>query len=129
MVGTHAHVPQPIAQVNGTWVAYGLGNFISNMPLPNNSWPPSSQDGVILGVTVAEQSDGRFVVERPTVTPTWVDRDHGWLIRPSSPTSPTPRSAKQPRPSCELPRPGSNALRRPRDCLVTPNPWRTSPWR
>ena len=82
VIGTHAHVPQPIELVNGRWVAYGLGNFISNMPLPNNSWPASSQDGVIVGVTIAEQPDGTFVVERPTVTPTWVDRNNGWVIRP-----------------------------------------------
>jgi hypothetical protein len=82
VIGTHAHVPQPIEMVNGRWVAFGLGNFISNMPLPNNSWPASSQDGVIVGVTIAEQPDGTFLVERPTVTPTWVDRDHGWVIRP-----------------------------------------------
>lgn len=82
VIGTHAHVPQPMEQVNGCWVAYGLGNFISNMPLPNNSWPSSSQDGVIVGVTVAEQPDGTFLVERPTVTPTWVDRNNGWVIRP-----------------------------------------------
>lgn len=27
--GHHAHVPQPIDRVNGTWVAYGLGNFVA----------------------------------------------------------------------------------------------------
>lgn len=81
IVGHHAHVPQPVAPVNGTWVAFGLGNFLSNMPTDTN-WPRSTQDGVILGVTIAEQPDGSFTVGRPTVTPTWVDRNNGWVIRP-----------------------------------------------
>jgi poly-gamma-glutamate synthesis protein (capsule biosynthesis protein) len=81
IVGHHAHVPQPVAQVNATWVAFGLGNFLSNMPTDDH-WPRSTQDGVILGVTIAEQPDGTFLVERPTITPTWVDRLHGWVIRP-----------------------------------------------
>jgi poly-gamma-glutamate synthesis protein (capsule biosynthesis protein) len=82
IIGHHAHVPQPIEQLNGTWVAYGLGNFLSNMPTDGErSWPASTQDGVILRVTIDEQPDGSFVVNRPTVTPTWVDRHHGWVVR------------------------------------------------
>jgi hypothetical protein len=70
-----------VIQVNGTWVAFGLGNFLSNMPTDEH-WPASTQDGVALAVTIDEQPDGRFAVERPTVIPTWVDRAEGWVIRP-----------------------------------------------
>ena len=32
IVGHHAHVLQPIAQINGVWVVFGLGNMISDLP-------------------------------------------------------------------------------------------------
>jgi poly-gamma-glutamate capsule biosynthesis protein CapA/YwtB (metallophosphatase superfamily) len=81
IVGHHAHVLQPIEQVNGRWVAYGLGNFISNMPT-GPSWPASTQDGAVLVVEITERRRGGFDVGRPVVHPTWVDRERGWVIRP-----------------------------------------------
>jgi hypothetical protein len=81
VVGHHAHVLQPIEQVNGRWVAYGLGNFISNMPT-GPSWPASTQDGAVLVVEVVERRSGGFDIGRPVVHPTWVDRERGWVIRP-----------------------------------------------
>lgn len=81
IVGHHAHVIQPIRQVNGHWVVFGMGNFLSNMPT-GDTWPASSQDGMLVTVAIAEQADGRFVVEQPSVVPTWVDRDDDWVIHP-----------------------------------------------
>ncbi len=80
IIGHHAHVVQPMAQVNGVWVAYGLGNILSNLPV-NDSWPASSQDAVILEVGVSVGPDGAVEVDRPIVRPTWVDKDNGWVIR------------------------------------------------
>ena len=34
IVGHHVHVLQPIEQVNGRWVVYGMGNILSNLPTP-----------------------------------------------------------------------------------------------
>ncbi len=86
VLGHHAHVLQPIERINGVWVAFGLGNFLSNMR--ESAWfPASSQDGAIVDFNVtfvvnAEKSTGfEAVVDRPRVTPTWVDRDNGWVIR------------------------------------------------
>jgi poly-gamma-glutamate synthesis protein (capsule biosynthesis protein) len=80
IVGHHAHVLQPIEMVNGRWVAYGLGNFLSNMP--TGAFPmPQSQDGAILVATVVEWPDGRVSFDTPQVLPTWVDRNAGWVIR------------------------------------------------
>ncbi len=73
IVGHHAHVLQPIEQINGKWVIYGLGNFLSNMPT-GPSWPASSQDGAIVTVTATASGRGTSVVSMPVVTPTWVDR-------------------------------------------------------
>jgi len=44
IVGHHVHLLQPIEQVNGRWVVYGMGNFLSNMPTGDH-WGPPSQDG------------------------------------------------------------------------------------
>ena len=80
IVGHHAHVLQPIEQVNGRWVVFGLGNLISNMPT-GPDWPRSSQDGAIVMITVGPGADGSLVTEPPVVSPTWVDRGD-YVIRP-----------------------------------------------
>jgi hypothetical protein len=80
IVGHHAHVVQPIEMVNGRWVVYGLGNFLSNMPTGNFRMA-QSQDGAIAVATVLEWPDGRLTVDTPRILPTWVDRGSGWVIR------------------------------------------------
>lgn len=80
IVGHHAHVVQPIAQVNGVWVAYGIGNILSNLPV-NDAWPEASQDAVILEVDIRIATNGTVAVAPPIVRPTWVDNDDGWVIR------------------------------------------------
>ena len=67
LVGHHAHVLQPVDRIGGMWVAYGLGNFISNQ-----SWG-STQNGAILHVGIGDSPDG-LTVREVTYTPTWVDR-------------------------------------------------------
>ena len=83
IIGSHAHVLQPIKLVNGTWVIYGLGNFLSDMPTTPKDppWPASTQDGAIVTTNITVTADGKVVVTKPTVIPTWVDRDSGWQIR------------------------------------------------
>ena len=86
IVGHHAHVLQPIEMVNGVWVVYGLGNQLSNHRL-SEWWPAEAQDGAIVSVRFAltrtgeGPNDVRVDVGRPSVRPTWVDRDNGWVIR------------------------------------------------
>jgi poly-gamma-glutamate synthesis protein (capsule biosynthesis protein) len=81
IVGHHAHVVQPIEQVNGRWVAFGLGNHLSNMT-DGFGWPAASQDGAVLLVTMHRGADGTIAIDRPEVVPTWVDRNDGWVVRP-----------------------------------------------
>ena len=83
IIGSHAHVLQPIKLVNGTWVIYGLGNFLSDMPTTPKDppWPASTQDGAIATIKISVTADGKVVVTKPTVIPTWVDRASGWQIR------------------------------------------------
>ncbi|MDO8362040.1 MAG: CapA family protein [Actinomycetota bacterium] len=83
IVGHHAHVLQPISQVNGVWVIWGLGNFVSDLPT-REFWPASSQDSVIAGVEMMVHADGRVEVRPPTVYPIWCDKQHGHVARLTS---------------------------------------------
>jgi poly-gamma-glutamate synthesis protein (capsule biosynthesis protein) len=79
IVGHHAHVLQPIEQLNGVWVVFGLGNMISNLPT-SQRWPAACEDGAVAVVDITIGPDGEAVVARPTVHPTWVDRHGGWEV-------------------------------------------------
>ena len=83
IIGSHAHVLQPIKLVNGTWVIYGLGNSLSDMPTTPKDppWPASTQDGAIVTTKITVAANGKVFVAQPVVTPTWVDRNSGWQIR------------------------------------------------
>ena len=70
LVGHHAHVVQPIRRVNGKWVAFGLGNFLSAQSA--TCCPAATQDGVLLRVTVVARA-GRLVVGKLGYVPTWVE--------------------------------------------------------
>ena len=83
IVGHHADLLQPIEQVNGVWVVWGLGNHLSNHPT-SDEWPAATQDGAIVTIAVQRGPDGSIAVEQPIVHPTWCDRDHGWVIRLTS---------------------------------------------
>lgn len=80
IVGHHAHVVQPIEQVNGVWVMYGLGNVLSNLPT-DERWPANSQDAAIATINLTKRPSGKISFDRPQVTPTWVDKRNGWVIR------------------------------------------------
>jgi poly-gamma-glutamate synthesis protein (capsule biosynthesis protein) len=83
IIGSHAHVLQPIKLVNGTWVIYGLGNFLSDMPTTPKDppWPASTQDGAVVTTNITVAYNGKVLVTKPVVIPTWVDRVSGWQIR------------------------------------------------
>lgn len=74
IIGHHAHVVQPIEQVNGRWVVFGLGNQLSGMGDATNCCGVRALDGLMVEVRISEQPDGRFVVERPVAVPTYLGR-------------------------------------------------------
>jgi hypothetical protein len=81
ILGSHAHVVQPIGRVNGKVVVYGMGNHLSNQ---NSMWGSkyhSTEDGLIVHVTVIEQPDGRLVATAVDYTPTWVEM-HTYRVLP-----------------------------------------------
>ena len=77
VIGHHAHVLQPIERINGTWVLFGLGNILSNLPT-SDRWPAASQDAAVVTVNLAVDPEGGVRVDRPVAHPTWVDKDNGW---------------------------------------------------
>jgi poly-gamma-glutamate synthesis protein (capsule biosynthesis protein) len=74
IVGHHAHVVQPIEQVNGRWVVFGLGNFLTGMGRSSPCCGIRGQDGMIVRLRVTEQPDGSFAVAPPEAIATYVDR-------------------------------------------------------
>jgi poly-gamma-glutamate capsule biosynthesis protein CapA/YwtB (metallophosphatase superfamily) len=78
VVGHHAHVVQPLHRERGTWVAYGLGNFLSGMT--SSLGTSAVEDGVIL-VVKAERRHGVWRVSDVHVVPTWVEYST-WRILP-----------------------------------------------
>jgi Bacterial capsule synthesis protein PGA_cap len=70
ILGHHVHVVQPIERVAGKWVAYGMGNSLSNQT--PSCCAAGSQDGVLVKVTVAESAQG-LRVQQVRYVPTWVE--------------------------------------------------------
>jgi len=70
VIGHHAHVVQPIEQVAGTYVVWGLGNQLSNQ-----SQAPR-RDGLTVVVTAergVERDAERWKISGIEAVPTWVD--------------------------------------------------------
>lgn len=65
VIGHHAHVPQPVAQLSGgprgegMWVAYGLGNYVSNQD--GECCSPKTSSGLLL--TAHVEATGAFPAE------------------------------------------------------------------
>ena len=83
ILGHHAHVVQPVVQIGGEFLVYGLGNFLSNQsPETCTECPLPTEDGVIVHLTVTEdEATGQWSVTQIAHTPTWVGplqlRDRG----------------------------------------------------
>lgn len=78
IIGTHPHVPQEFAKIDGgpdgegMWVAYSLGNFISNQD--SNCCIPETATGLFLTATVEQPVDGPTRVTGMEWSPITVDR-------------------------------------------------------
>lgn len=67
VVGHHAHVVQPVEQVDGTWVLWGLGNHLSNQQRDDQ------RDGLLARVRFRRSAGGDWTVTGVRAVPTWVD--------------------------------------------------------
>ena len=84
IIGHHAHVPQRIEEIDGKYIAYGLGNLLSNQsssaPECPTACPVESQDGMLVDFVVDRRADGSLGVVDVVVNPTWVDVGGTWQI-------------------------------------------------
>ncbi|MFM2438530.1 MAG: poly-gamma-glutamate biosynthesis protein [Actinomycetota bacterium] len=65
IVGGHAHVVQPIRRINGTWVVFGTGNVFAC----HRDFGDPDEEGIIVRLTFAEQSDGSFTTSAAEYLP------------------------------------------------------------
>ncbi len=65
VLGSHAHVVQPITRVNGVWVVYGMGNMIAQQ----DPSMPRTYEGILADFTFTEKSPGRFAVSDASYHP------------------------------------------------------------
>jgi poly-gamma-glutamate synthesis protein (capsule biosynthesis protein) len=72
IIGAHVHVVQPIEVIDGEYVVYGLGNFLSNQSA--ECCPAASQNGIIAMVEVTQADSGLWSVTDLSFVPTRVDR-------------------------------------------------------
>jgi poly-gamma-glutamate synthesis protein (capsule biosynthesis protein) len=73
ILGDHVHVVQPCEKIGEKYVAYGMGNFLSNQsPSQDATLKVDSQDGTLETWTVEEVAPGRFRTTAMTYVPTWV---------------------------------------------------------
>ena len=86
VIGNHPHVPQPFALLDGgpdgegMWVAYSLGNFISNQD--DKCCVPQTGTGLFMTATVVKPVDGPARVTGLEWTAMTVDRVGGQRVYP-----------------------------------------------
>ncbi|MBO2463495.1 CapA family protein [Actinomadura violacea] len=56
IIGDHVHVVQPFEQINGKWVAYGMGNQIAN-PIANSE---DTHEGLVARFRLTRDAAGRW---------------------------------------------------------------------
>lgn len=64
VLGHHAHVVQPIEQINGKWVVYGLGNLVAAHRQPESA----KSEGLLMKFTFRKDGD-RWKVQQPEYAP------------------------------------------------------------
>lgn len=92
LIGHHAHVPQPVALLpggprdEGMWVAYGLGNFVSNQG-PHAGLSVQTQNGLMMLAHLRKPADGPVSVEGVEWLAITVDRSAGHRVEALSPAA------------------------------------------
>lgn len=85
VIGHHAHVPQPVERLgggpggDGMWVAYGLGNLLSNQGA--DCCVPASAVGLLMVADIVQAPEGSTRVTDVRWAATTVDRGAGHRLR------------------------------------------------
>lgn len=69
IIGTHAHVVQPLERIGTKWVAYGMGNIMVRFP---DGSPESTQDAHLTRYTFSKTNE-TWQVSKVEVLPTWME--------------------------------------------------------
>lgn len=83
VLGTGAHVPQPYEKVNGTWVAYGLGDQVTGTSSDDRSTRNGRGNESTLArftFTPPARPGGRWEVTRAEFVPQMYDLDAGRVV-------------------------------------------------
>lgn len=71
--GHHAHVVQPVRKINGTWVVFGLGNFVAQQdPAITGVY-----EGIVAQVDLVRRPSGEVAVRYAGYRPTYISRFSG----------------------------------------------------
>ncbi len=70
IIGTHAHVVQPLEKIGGKWVAYGMGNVMVRFP---DGSPENTQDAYTARYTFSRGEPGKWEVSKVEVAPMWME--------------------------------------------------------
>ncbi|GAA3387902.1 CapA family protein [Streptomyces roseoviridis] len=83
LLGTHAHVPQAYEKVNGTWIAYGMGDQIAgDMINYAGSYDRRGNEGTLARFTFGPPAapGGRWEVTRAEFIPQYFDTARGRVV-------------------------------------------------
>ncbi len=69
VIGTHAHVVQPMQRIGTKWVAYGMGNIMVRFP---DGSPENTQDAHLARYTFSKTGTG-WQVSKVEILPTWME--------------------------------------------------------
>jgi Bacterial capsule synthesis protein PGA_cap len=69
IIGCHAHVTQPVEQINGKWVVYGMGNLVARHARPTGA----NAEGMIALLRFTRDLRGRWRVTHAAYLPTYID--------------------------------------------------------
>ncbi|MDK3258421.1 CapA family protein [Blastococcus capsensis] len=84
VLGHHAHVVQPFEEIDGEWIAYGLGNHLAEQATLGYA----TEESVMARFTFTRDSDGRFTVSEVEAVPLLIDRRaDGLRIVPADPVT------------------------------------------
>ena len=78
IVGAHVHVVQPVDEIDGKFVFYGVGNFLSNQSAA--CCPAASQNGLIAYLDVVGSAETGWAVGAVSFVPTRVDRSDYTIV-------------------------------------------------
>lgn len=85
--GHHAHQVQPWTKLHGTWVVYGVSNFVGQMRLNT----PAADEGIIARFTFTSTPQGTWTVSKAGYVPIYIthatDTTQARLVRVTDPAA------------------------------------------